>query len=352
MTEINTALCSYGMSGRVFHEPLLRTHSGFFVSRILSRSHTQFPGLDPSVRIDSDYEEILNDPKVELVVVNLPDPLHKPYGLKALEAGKHVVMEKPFTLTVSEGEELIQKAREKNGVLAVFQNRRWDSDFLTVCDLVDQGALGEIKEFEAHFDRFRPIPPRNTWKEDKEMGTGVLYNLGSHLIDQALVLFGWPEAVWADIDRMRNPSAVTDYFMIELVYPNRKVWLHSSYLVAEPGPKFILHGTGGSFYKWGQDVQEAQLNQGITPDYEGYGIEPEEMAGNLFQIHDPGSSKTIIPSRVGNYAAFYDQIYRAIREDQTEYVDAEQGLQVIRIIAAAKESQRTGRRIELNAIPR
>ena len=216
--KIKTALASYGMSGQVFHGPLLKVQPGFQVVKILERSQNLSKVTFPEAKIVRSYDEILADHKIDLIIVNTPDHLHHKMTLQALEAGKHVVVEKPITLTVKEGVEMVQLAREKNRILTVFHNRRWDSDFLTVKNILEEHRLGQVVEYEAHFDRYKEKIGVNSWKENPVSHTDVLYNLGSHLIDQALVLFGWPKALFADLRKVRPGSKVIDYFHIHLYY--------------------------------------------------------------------------------------------------------------------------------------
>jgi len=262
--KIKTALASFGMSGKVFHGPLLHVHDGFEISKILERNRSESNKRYPSSQIVRKYADIITDKNIELVIINTPDHIHYEMTKHALEAGKHVVVEKPFTLKYAEADELIKIAKKKKRLLSVFQNRRWDSDFLTVQKVIKNKLLGRLVEYEAHFDRYRTFIQDN-WKEDASVGTGTLYNLGSHLIDQALVLFGFPQWVFADVRHARKDSKVDDAFDIRLGYPEVRVTLKASYLVREPGPKYILHGEQGSFHKYGMDIQEEELKKGRWP---------------------------------------------------------------------------------------
>lgn len=344
--NIATGIASFGMSGRIFHEPLLRCHPGFTLKKVLSRSGKQPEKLSPGISVCKTYEELINDPGIELIVVNVPDHLHYDFARRAILAGKHTVVEKPFTVSVDEGKELIRLAKEKKRVLSVFQNRRWDSDFLAIRKALSDKVLGRIVEFEAHFDRYRPEPASGTWKEQEGTGTGVLYNLGAHLIDQALVLFGWPEAVYADMDQIRRNGKVNDYFTIHLYYPETRVILKSSYLVCSPGPKYIIHGETGSLYKFGNDPQEEQLSRGMLPRNDGYGIEPSDPRSVFQKCRRIQSRETSeIPLQKGNYLQYYDQVFHAIRNQSNDYISGEEGLDVIRIITTATESAQKGIRV-------
>ena len=265
---------------------------------------------------------------------------------KALEAGKHVVVEKPFTHTVKQGEILLNIADKRKKILSVFQNRRWDGDFLTVRKIVENEWLGRLVEFESFYMRYRNFIQPNTWKESASQGIGLTYNLGSHMIDQAVVLFGMPESVWADIDSMRAGSEIDDYYNIKLFYPDIKVSLKASYLVREEGPRYTLHGTNGSFLKYGIDPQEEMLKQGGNPSMPNWGKEPEAQWGilntELNGIHFRGKVETV----AGNYSAYYDNIYNAIRKHTELEVMPEQALNVLHIIEAAIESSHSGHIID------
>ncbi|MCU0352349.1 MAG: oxidoreductase [Cytophagales bacterium] len=338
-------LAAYGMSGKVFHGPLLKAHPGFRVAKIVERStersRADFPD---AVRVKS-WDEITTDPAITLAVVNTPNAYHYDMCRQALEAGKHVVVEKPFTVTADEGQKLIDLAERKNRLLAVFQNRRWDGDFLTVQQVVKNRLLGQLVEYEAHYDRFRNYVEANTWKEETGPGSGILYNLGSHLIDQALVLFGMPQAVTAELRTQRPGGTIDDSYHLLLHYANLRVTLKSSYLVREPGPRYVLHGTEGTFLKWGLDPQEDALKAGRSPLEPGWGTEPESEWGHLNTqlngLHYRGRLETL----PGNYRFFYGNVYDAIVNRTPLAVSAEEALQTIRLIEAAYESHAQGKTV-------
>ena len=343
MKKIGVGLASYGMSGEVFHAPLLSVHPGFEILSIMERTQNRSRERYPEVNIVRDYPSLLKEDDISLVVVNTPDRYHYAMAREALEAGKHVILEKPFVLDSGDGEELIDIAAEANRLLSVFQNRRWDGDFLTIREIVDKGLLGRLVEYEAHFDRFRNFIQQNTWKEDPASGTGTLFNLGSHLIDQALVLFGEPEHINADIRILRTGGRVDDAFTLWLGYPDVKVTLKASYLVREPGPRYILHGTEGSFLKHGIDPQEAALKLGKLPEGRDWGKEPAAEWGRLntdIGPHD-GPYRTL----PGNYGAYYEDIYKALTGGTEPAVTARQANNVVRVIEAAMESNQSGHRI-------
>ncbi|MFC2090107.1 Gfo/Idh/MocA family oxidoreductase [Bacteroidota bacterium] len=346
MVPINTALASYGMSGIVFHGPLLATHRGFVISRIFERRNSNSEGKHPGAIIVRSYEEILHDPEIELVIVNTPDYLHHEMSLKALEAGKHIVVEKPFTLKVSEADDILNLASKKGLMVSVFQNRRWDGDFLTVQQVMKEGQLGRMVSFESHFDRFRNYI-QESWKEEKSLGAGTLYNLGSHMIDQALHLFGLPEFVFADVRAQRTESQVDDSFDVFMHYSEVKCLVRGSYLVKEAGPRYILHGTEGSFVKHGLDPQEADLKEGKMPDSKEWGEEDPAAYGLLNSQANGHEIREKIPTLPGNYLAFYDSIYDHLRNGAELAVTGEQGRDVIRIIEAAYESAEKGEVVKI-----
>ncbi|HLP17955.1 MAG TPA: Gfo/Idh/MocA family oxidoreductase [Bacteroidota bacterium] len=344
---INVGLASFGMSGRVFHAPLLSQHPQFSLVNILQRHGDDALQLYPYVRISTTFEQLLNDRGIDLIVVNTPDRFHFEMARQALEAGKHVVVEKPFTQTPDEGRELIRIAEEKKLLLTVFQNRRWDSDFLTVKKVIAEGLVGPIVEFESHFDRYRPVVKKDSWKERSDTGAGVVFNLGSHMIDQALVLFGMPEAVTAHTAIVRPGGEIEDWYDIRLHYADRRVSLRSSYLVRELGPRYILHGTLGSFLKPGMDPQEAALTKGGLPGGKDWGREPDGQMGLLHTEKDGEVFRGYVETARGNYMAFYDSVYEAIGGGSPPAVTAREGLDVVRVIDAVHRSVRERRTIEL-----
>ncbi|MDR1864962.1 MAG: oxidoreductase [Bacteroidales bacterium] len=347
MNRIQTGLAAFGMSGKVFHAPVIAGHPGFCLHTVVERTKNEVHGLYPEVKTVRSFEEMLRDDGIELVVVNTPDHTHFELAHRALEAGKHVIVEKPFTQTVGQGEDLLNLANKKGLKLSVFQNRRWDGDFLTVCKIVDNRCLGRLVEFESNYMRYRNYVQQDSWKESVLQGIGLTYNLGSHMIDQAVLLFGMPEAVWADVDSLRGGSEIDDYYHIRLVYPDVKVTLKGSYLAREEGARYTLHGTHGSFLKYGIDPQEEALKQGGNPATPGWGKEPEEYWGVLNAeingVHFRGKVETV----AGNYAAFYDNMYDVLRHDATPEVLPEQAVNVIRLIEAAMESSRIRQYIEI-----
>lgn len=337
---IVTALCSFGMSGQVFHGPSLKVLPQFKIHKILERHQRHSEKNYPESLIVRDFEAILKDPLIELVIVNTPDYLHFEMAKMALEAGKHVVVEKPFTKTSEEAVKLIEIARERNLLLTVYQNRRLDGGFLTARKVLENKLLGRVVEYECHYDRYRNYIQEGSWKEDGDERTGVLFNLGPHIVDQALVLFGKPNAVTANLSVLRTGGRTTDQFAIRLHYNGFDAMLRCSYLVREMGPQFIIHGTEGSFIKMGTDPQEELLKIDRLPNEPGWGKEPKSDWGKLNTslngLHLEGAIETI----PGNYASFYTNLYDAIRNGAELMVKAEEALLTIQILESCIASNK------------
>lgn len=346
-SEIKTAIASFGMSGQVFHGPFLKTNPGFRVLSVLERSKTLSRNLFPDARIVNSYEKLLDDAETELVIVNTPDKFHFEMASAALNAGKHVVVEKPVTLKSDEAEQLIQLSRNKGKTLTVFQNRRWDGDFLTVQQVLNSKKLGRLIEFESHYDRYRTQIAPQTWKEEGGENAGVLYNLGSHMVDQAYVLFGKPLAVTAHLNIIRKGGVVTDYYDIRLNYSSFTAILKCSYLVHTSGPRYILHGESGSFFKFGIDPQEEILKSGILPTGKNWGAEPEEFWGTLNYTEDNNVRSEKVPTISGNYHHFYNNLYDSIRNGGKLLVQPEETTEVLKILEACIKSNREKRTIVL-----
>lgn len=347
MKPINTALLSYGMSGEIFHAPLLHEHTGFTLSTVVQRNSTKANIRYPDVKIVRDVDAVMQDETIELIIVNTPNGTHYPFATRALEAGKHVVVEKPFTVTTAEAEGLIALGKKTGKLLTVFQNRRWDGDFLTLKKVVQEKLVGDIAEFELHYDRYRNYIEANTWKEESAPGTGILYNLGSHMLDQVLVLFGMPGEVDARMGVQRNGGQVDDYYDIRLQYAGFHAIVKSSYLVREPGPRYILHGTTGSYIKYGLDPQEQALKEGKQPGSTSWGYEPREYWGKLNTSVGSVHVEGVIETELGNYMAFYDNIYEVIREGKELMVKPEESRDGIKIIEACGESNRLRKAIKV-----
>ena len=341
MRTLKTALVGFGSGGRIYNAPILASLAEFSIEKILTSSPENVSAARedfPQAAVIQDFSGILEDEEIRLVVIVLPNHLHYKFAKDALEAGKNVVVEKPFTVTVKEADELISLAEERDLILSVNHNRRWDSDFRTVEKVLKSGKLGDIVSYEAHFDRFR-TRVKEGWKEEKEIpGSGILHDLGSHLIEQALHLFGKPDQVFADIRIQRPEAEVSDDFDLLLFYPQVRVRLKAGMLVKEKGPTFMVHGTKGSFVKYGTDVQEEALKNGRKPqDLSDWGEEPEEIWG---KINDLQQEKKI-RSEKGDYRNLYRNVYSAITRGDELAVKPEQAREVVRIIELAQESHNT-----------
>ena len=344
---INTALLSYGMSGELFHAPFLHMHPGFQLKSVVERSKQKVALRYPEVKSVKDRQQIVADDSIELVVVNTPNETHYAYTKEALEAGKHVIVEKPFTVNSEEADELIALAKEKNRTLTVFQSRRFDGDFRTLQKVIHDGWVGKIAEFEAHYDRFRNYVEPNSWKEEAKPGTGILYNLGSHMLDQVLVLFGMPQEVDARIGAQRPGGKVDDHYDIRLSYKGFLVIVKSSYLVREQGPRYILHGSEGSFIKYGIDPQEQALKEEKLPGGAGWGIEDKSAWGKINSTINGVHVEDRIETMKGDYLDFYQNVYEAIRENKELAVKPEEARQVIRLIELCYESNHLRRAIKI-----
>lgn len=347
MKPINTALCSFGMSGWVFHAPFITTNPGFNFYGVWERTKNLAQEKYPGVKTFRTLEELLADKNVELIIVNTPSVTHYDYAKQVIQAGKHLIIEKPFTATVEEAEELIALAKNKKVKLSVYHNRRYDSDYRTVKKIVDEKWLGNIVDAEIHYDRYVPALSYKTHKETPTPGVGCLYDLGSHLIDQSLQLFGMPLALFADITINRPNSKVDDYFDLKLFYARHRTTLKSSYYVREPLPGYQIHGTLGSFIKHKTDVQETDLQANKKPGSDDWGVEPENQKGLLHTEKDGKVIKQFIPSLRGNYGDYYDGVYYAIRDNADIPVSGKDGMKVIQIIEAAIKSNKEKKVIEL-----
>lgn len=347
MQKINTALCSFGMSGWVFHAPFIAAHPGFDFYGVWERTKNLAQEKYPSVKTFRTLEEMLADENIELVIVNTPSITHFDFARQVIQAGKHLVVEKPFTPTVEEASALIGLAEKKNVKLSVYQNRRYDSDYRTVKKILDEGLLGDIIDAEIHFDRYTPELSYKAHKETPTPGVGSLYDLGSHIIDQALQLFGMPLSIFAEIASCRPGSKVADYFDLKLFYPAHRVALKSSYYVREALPGYIFHGTKGSFIKSKTDVQETDLLAAKIPGTKDWGIEPENEKGLLHTEKDGKIIREYVRSLKGNYMDYYDGIYDAIRNDKPVPVSGTDALNVIKIIETAIKSDKERKVIEL-----
>ena len=338
MSIIRTGICSYGMSGKLFHAPFIQNHPGFELAAILERNKSESRERYPKSKLVRSYEELLKDKSLQLIVVNTPVQTHFDYVTAALEAGKNVVAEKPFTVTAAEAEKLEALAARKKLLLTVYQNRRYDGDFRAIKKVVDQKQLGEIREVEFRYDRYRVQPSGKAHKEGALPGAGVLHDLGAHLIDQSLQLFGWPEAVFADIWAMRDNVEANDYFELLLYYPRMRVRLKGTVVARETTTAFILHGMNGSFLQERSDLQEIQLLAGVEPSIESWCPAAEEPDGLLHTTFDGKEIREATRSKPGNYMGFYDDVWKALSGIGPNPVPAGDAVKTMKILDAAIES--------------
>lgn len=342
MKMIGTGLIGFGASGRTFHAPVIRAVSGLRLAAILQRSGDDAAKLYPDARLVRSMEEMLALPDVSLVVIATSNTSHYPLAQQCLLAGKHVVVDKPFTATLKEAEDLIKLAAECQRLITVYQNSRWHGDFFTVRKLIASGSFGKLARYEAHFDRFRPQLRPGAWRERSEPGSGLLFDLGPHLIDQALLLFGAPERLTADIRREREGAVADDAFDVVLHYGEFRAMLGASMLAASPGPRFLLYGTHGSFVKYGADPQAEALKLGEIPGGDRWGEEPETMWGKLSLTAHDSITVERVPTEPGDYRGYYANVRDAILAKATLDVTLQQALNVMYALELAYESSRRG----------
>lgn len=347
---INTGIIGFGVGGNTFHAPIIATTEGYSITKIRARKEGEVNLARqryPDAVITDNANEIINDPNIDLVIIATPNDAHYPLTKQAMLAGKHVVVDKPFTITTADADDLIKIAKTHNRVLSVHHNRRYDSDFKTIQKILTNNLLGRLVEFESHYDRFRNYLKPGAWREKDEPGAGILYDLGSHLIDQPLVLFGKPQAITADIRVQRNGTKATDNFELILHYPDLKVTLKAGMLVSQVLPRYILFGDKGSFIKYGLDVQEAALKAGLTPlTKNDWGIEPESVWGNLYNEVNGIKFTGKVQSETGDYRGFYANVYAAITDNKPLDVTAEHARNIIRVIEIALQSNNEKKTID------
>lgn len=331
---IKTGLIGFGTGGEFFHAPFIDALPEFELTAVLERSKEKSKEKYPQVQIVRTIKALLAIPELELIVVTTPNETHFELARLALEAGKHVLVDKPFAVTSEEAETLIRLAKEKNKVLTVYHNRRFQSDFKTLQHLVKEGTLGEIKEYKASIERYKPELRPHLWKENERPGAGILYDLGSHLIDQVLVLFGLPLAISADLSIERPGAKVFDRFELILHYEKHKAILKAGLLVENPGPVFEVTGTEASYTKSGADIQEALLRQYIRPEGNHWAIEPKENWGHLTS----NANQVPVKPLHTDFRDFYKNLALAIRKGEALAVRPEEAKWVIRCIELAMKS--------------
>jgi scyllo-inositol 2-dehydrogenase (NADP+) len=340
---VKAGLIGFGLAGRYFHAPFLRL-AGFEVAAVVSRRRDEIREVLPKADVLATDAELLARKDIDLVVIATPTQAHFAQARAALEAGKHVVVDKPVTVTSTEARSLAQLARERKRVLSVFQNRRWDADFLTLRKLLNENRLGEINGYHARWDRFQPGPSAS-WRNEPDPASGMVYDLGSHLIDQVLVLFGKPDWLQADVFTQREGARTEDGFEILMGKGTLRITLGVSYLASDGGWRYRVHGSKASFLKAELDPQEDQSRSGMQPEDPQFGVEDRSVWGKLVD-GATGKSETI-PSERGCWAEYYHQVRRSIVEGAPVPVTADEAAEIIEIIEAVYRSAREGRRIAL-----
>jgi predicted dehydrogenase len=336
---IEVGLVGFGLAGRAFHALVIRAVPGLHLAAILQRTGTEAAEEYPDVRIVRSLDELLSISEIRLVVIATPNETHYPFARQCLEAGRDVVVDKPFTTTLEDAVSLVQLAKSANRLLTVYQNRRYDGDFQAIRKLVADGALGRIVRFETSYDRFRSQLKPGAWRETARPGSGILFDIAPHLIDHALVLFGLPEAVTADVRTERENAATDDAFDITLHYSNgMRAVLQSSILAAVPRPRFVLFGTQASFVKQTFDPQEANLRRGFIPTDTAWGAEPEENWGVLTVPSGDSFELRRVPSAVCDYRDYYSNVRNAILGRASLAVTPERALDVMRLLELARDS--------------
>lgn len=336
MTGIPTALIGYGYAGKTFHAPLITATPGFELTLIASSDAAKVRADLPAMEVLRDPMQAIADARIELVVIAAPNATHATLARAALQAGKHVVVDKPFTLELSEARELAALAASSGQLLSVFHNRRWDSDYLGVKRAIEEGLIGEVMHFESHFDRFRP-QVRARWREQDLPGSGIWYDLGPHLVDQALQLFGTPERVIASLATQREHGEANDWAHVLLEYGERRAILHAGMLVAGGGARFTVHGVHGSLVKRNADRQETQLLAGMRPGAPGWGEDEDDL-----EFYDSSAVVRRVPVPAGDQRHFYAGIRDALRGGVANPVTPAQAVAVMAVLEAAGESARRG----------
>ncbi|HEX7916275.1 oxidoreductase [Rudaea sp.] len=344
-TPIRVGLIGYGYAGKTFHAPLIAATPGLQLACVASSDAAKVHADWPQVEVVADAPTLIARDDIDLVVIATPNETHAPLARTALRAGKHVVVDKPFALDLDEARDLIATAKENDRLLSVFHNRRWDSDFLGVKQAIADGLIGRVVHFESHIDRFRP-EVRARWREGAGRGAGLWFDLGPHLIDQALQLFGLPQRVQANFARQREGALSDDWAHVVLDYRDGlRVILHASMLVAGGSPRFVVHGERGSLIKRDTDHQEAQLKAGLTPGADGWGADPDAM-----QLYDGTSTPRGIPTSRGDQREYYLGIERALHGLGPIPVTAEEAFAVMHVLEAAQHSARERSSVALPAL--
>ena len=357
---MQAGVVGFGLAGRIFHAAVINETPGMNVAAIVQRSGEEAAAAYPSAKIARSLEEMLEDPAITLCVVATPNQAHRSLAEQCLKAGRHVVVDKPLALSSADAKALAELAAERGLILSAYHNRRWDGDFCTVRGVLASGRLGRPLHLVSHFDRYRLEPRLEAWRESGEAGGGVLFDLGPHLIDQALALFGTPKTIWADVRLSRDHAIVDDSFDILLTYDGDaakgdgspggdlrglRVWLCATLAAASAGARFTLHGTLGSYEKWGLDPQESALKEGQTFSTAGFGSEPPNAWGVLTL---PNAAPEPVPTMRGDYRGYYANVRDAILGVAPLEVTVRDAWCVARLIEQARESSRSGCRVPVD----
>ncbi len=348
-TKIGVGLIGFGNSAKNFHAPLIRAETEYDLKKVLRSSDNPLPDNFSDCSLANNMEEILTDSSIDLVIITTPNHIHYDQAVESLKAKKHVVVEKPFTVTSEQADRLIEISKSADKVLTVYQNRRWDGDFLTIKQLLNDKPLGEPVEFESTFNRFRNYFKENAWKEKPLPGSGILYDLGPHLLDQALQLCGEPNELYADIRAQREGDA-DDYFEIDLYYPSFKAKLKAGMLVPDKTPRFVLRCKNGAYVKYGFDPQESDLSTGKNPGSSNWGKEEEKNWGTIYRWDGENVVTKKIKTKAGNYPQFYKQLKSAILSNGKPPVDPSDAKNVISLIELAKKSSAEGKRLRVKSL--
>ncbi len=339
---VRVGIVGYGYASKTFHAPLIASVPGLHLTTISSSDPAKVHADWPDIAVEASPDALFARADLDLLVIPTPNNTHYPLARRALTAGKHVVVDKPFTVTLAEARDLQALAEQNGRVLSVFHNRRWDADFLTVRQLISTGDLGRIVAFESHFDRYRP-EVQTRWREQVGPGSGLWYDLGPHLLDQALQLFGLPEALQADLACQRDDAQTDDYFHVQLRYDRMRVILHGSVLVPAPGPRFVVHGTQGSYVKYGLDPQEAVLKVGRRPPAIDWGADPCDGVLTLWQ--DGTAHSGSLPTIPGTYPVYYAAVRDAILGQAPNPVPPTDALQVMALLELGSRSRHERREL-------
>jgi predicted dehydrogenase len=345
---VKVGLIGFGLAGQAFHAPVVRGVPGMELACILERHGTKAQEKYANVRVARTLEELLADKDIRLCVIATPNDSHYDYAKACLLAGRDVVVDKPFAPTLRECEKLVQLAKDRGRLITVYQDRRWDGDFATIKQMVQSDRLGKIVEYECRYDRFRLEPKPNAWRERPgQAAAGVLWDLGPHVIDQALILFGEPQSITASAFCQRGSSQVDDSFDVCFEYPHLRAFLRARIIAFAPGPHFLMHGTEGSFVKYGMDPQEARLRGENFPDGtdwgSDWGVDPEELWGTLSLVGEPSVK---VKTDRGDYRGFYANVRDAIEQKASLDVTPEQALRTMRAVILAHKSSREKRTVE------